>query len=277
MCGGWPNVGRVPPASINDGSVSPGILPTVLRVRTTAVRRSCSTRLRTKRVQTTRTGWFCQPYFGYCTRLAEIFFPIAARSFMTKWLMRIQSSARRVHVPLASHRSDSDIIETVDSPLIIFDPTLKEFLWLGPFEFSCGLSDVCSKRCADHWRRRYDPPLQPAIARLRCVIQAARWRRISLPGSIGRCLPATLERLYCFAAMLPVNVRCPVAANEQTPRYAEQLAPLNKRGIYVTPARGIAVSYVLNTFKYASNLYHVEMQKGRLNTCFLWSGQRNCS
>jgi CRISPR-associated protein Csc1 len=53
---------------------------------------------------------------------------------------------------------------------------------------------------------------------------------------------------------------------EQAPRYAEQLGPLNDRGIYVTPARGLHLSYALNTFKYASNLYHVEMEKGSRNT-----------
>lgn len=53
---------------------------------------------------------------------------------------------------------------------------------------------------------------------------------------------------------------------EQRPRYREQLEPLNKRGIYVTPARGTAVTYVLNTFKYANNNYHVEMKPGRYNT-----------
>ncbi|MBN1887858.1 MAG: type I-D CRISPR-associated protein Cas5/Csc1 [Thermoflexales bacterium] len=53
---------------------------------------------------------------------------------------------------------------------------------------------------------------------------------------------------------------------EQVPRYAEQLVPLNERGIYVTPARGVKVSYALATFKYANNAYHVEMEKGSRNT-----------
>ncbi|MCP4418635.1 MAG: type I-D CRISPR-associated protein Cas5/Csc1, partial [Chloroflexi bacterium] len=53
---------------------------------------------------------------------------------------------------------------------------------------------------------------------------------------------------------------------EQRPRYREQLEPLNERGIYVTPARGTAVTYALNTFKYANNNYHVEMEPGRYNT-----------
>lgn len=53
---------------------------------------------------------------------------------------------------------------------------------------------------------------------------------------------------------------------QQVPHYAEELTPLNDRGIYVTPARGITVQYSLTTFKYASNLYHVEMEKGSRNT-----------
>jgi CRISPR-associated protein Csc1 len=52
----------------------------------------------------------------------------------------------------------------------------------------------------------------------------------------------------------------------QTPRYAEQLAPLNERRIYVTPARGVKIEYQLATFKYADNAYHVEMEKGSRNT-----------
>ncbi len=53
---------------------------------------------------------------------------------------------------------------------------------------------------------------------------------------------------------------------EQAPRYAEQLAPLNERGVYVTPARGLRLSYALSTFKYGDNRYHVEMEKGSRNT-----------
>jgi CRISPR-associated protein Csc1 len=52
----------------------------------------------------------------------------------------------------------------------------------------------------------------------------------------------------------------------QVPHYAEELTPLNQRGVYVTPARGVDIAYALNTFKYASNLYHVQMEKGSRNT-----------
>lgn len=58
----------------------------------------------------------------------------------------------------------------------------------------------------------------------------------------------------------------PYFSQMQIPRYAEQLAPLNARGIYVTPARGIRIEYQLATFKYADNAYHVEMEKGSRNT-----------
>lgn len=53
---------------------------------------------------------------------------------------------------------------------------------------------------------------------------------------------------------------------EQRPHYREQLEPLNERGIYVTPARGVSITYALNTFKYANNNYHVKMIPGRTNT-----------
>ena len=52
----------------------------------------------------------------------------------------------------------------------------------------------------------------------------------------------------------------------QVPRYAEELDPLNERGIYVTPARGVNVRYELNTFKYANNAYRVKMAPSSRNT-----------
>lgn len=83
---------------------------------------------------------------------------------------------------------------------------------------------------------------------------------------IGR-LYETGRYLHNYALTYALELAvAPYFHSEQMPRYAEQLTPLNDRGIYVTPARGTAVSYVLNTFKYANNLYHVEMLKGRLNT-----------
>lgn len=52
---------------------------------------------------------------------------------------------------------------------------------------------------------------------------------------------------------------------EQVPMYEAHLTPLNQQGIYVTPARAVRHSAVLNTWKYADNRYHVEMQKTQKN------------
>lgn len=52
---------------------------------------------------------------------------------------------------------------------------------------------------------------------------------------------------------------------EQVPKYEEHLMPLNDQGIYVTPARVIHHSATLNTWKYANNNYHVEMEKTQKN------------
>ncbi len=52
---------------------------------------------------------------------------------------------------------------------------------------------------------------------------------------------------------------------EQVPMYETHLTPLNQQGIYVTPARSIRHTAVLNTWKYADNRYHVEMQKTQKN------------
>ncbi|MEO1427963.1 MAG: type I-D CRISPR-associated protein Cas5/Csc1 [Cyanobacteria bacterium J06632_19] len=52
---------------------------------------------------------------------------------------------------------------------------------------------------------------------------------------------------------------------EQVPKYEEHLTPLNQQGIYVTPAHSIQHTSVLNTWKYANNNYHVEMQKTQKN------------
>jgi CRISPR-associated protein Csc1 len=52
---------------------------------------------------------------------------------------------------------------------------------------------------------------------------------------------------------------------EQVPKYVEHLTPLNQQGIYVTPARAIAHTSVLSTWKYADNRYHVEMKQTEKN------------
>ncbi|GAX36494.1 type I-D CRISPR-associated protein Cas5/Csc1 [Nodularia sp. NIES-3585] len=52
---------------------------------------------------------------------------------------------------------------------------------------------------------------------------------------------------------------------EQVPKYEEHLTPLNEQQIYITPARSIKHSAILNTWKYANNNYHVEMEKTQKN------------
>jgi CRISPR-associated protein Csc1 len=76
----------------------------------------------------------------------------------------------------------------------------------------------------------------------------------------GRCL-----HNYALTYALGFAV-APYFQAQQVPRYIEELTPLNQRGVYVTPARDVNVRYSLNTFKYASNLYHVEMEKSSRNT-----------
>lgn len=52
---------------------------------------------------------------------------------------------------------------------------------------------------------------------------------------------------------------------EQVPKYEPHLTALNQQGIYVTPGRSISHSSTLNTWKYANNNYHVEMDKTQKN------------
>lgn len=52
---------------------------------------------------------------------------------------------------------------------------------------------------------------------------------------------------------------------EQVPKYEEHLTPLNQQGIYITPARAVNHTTVLNTWKYANNNYHVQMEKTQKN------------
>ncbi|MBN3888629.1 MAG: type I-D CRISPR-associated protein Cas5/Csc1 [Nostoc sp. JL31] len=52
---------------------------------------------------------------------------------------------------------------------------------------------------------------------------------------------------------------------EQVPKYEAHLTPLNQQEIYVTPARSLNHSSILNTWKYANNNYHVEMEKTQKN------------
>ncbi|MDH6099394.1 type I-D CRISPR-associated protein Cas5/Csc1 [Anabaenopsis sp. FSS-46] len=54
-------------------------------------------------------------------------------------------------------------------------------------------------------------------------------------------------------------------SQEQVPKYEEHLIPLNQQKIYITPARVLHHSAILNTWKYANNNYHVEMEKTQKN------------
>jgi CRISPR-associated protein Csc1 len=53
--------------------------------------------------------------------------------------------------------------------------------------------------------------------------------------------------------------------SEQIPKYKEHLTPLNQQGIYVTPAKVVSHTAILNTWKYADNHYHVEMKQTEKN------------
>lgn len=53
--------------------------------------------------------------------------------------------------------------------------------------------------------------------------------------------------------------------SEQVPQYEAHLTALNQQGIYITPARSLFHAAVLNTWKYADNRYHVEMEKTQKN------------
>ncbi len=83
---------------------------------------------------------------------------------------------------------------------------------------------------------------------------------------IGR-LYETGRYLHNYALTYALGLAsAPYHSPTQVPRYAEQLSPLNDRGIYVTPARGVSIGYQMATFKYGDNHYHVAMEQGRRNT-----------
>jgi len=69
----------------------------------------------------------------------------------------------------------------------------------------------------------------------------------------------------CYALGLVNSDSYRYFCREQVPQYEEHLTPLNKQGIYLTPARATSYAAVLNTWKYANNNYHVEMEKTQKN------------
>jgi CRISPR-associated protein Csc1 len=48
---------------------------------------------------------------------------------------------------------------------------------------------------------------------------------------------------------------------EHIPHYREDIEPLNKRGVYITPARPVDSVYVTHTYKWANLHSHVEMEQ----------------
>jgi CRISPR-associated protein Csc1 len=52
---------------------------------------------------------------------------------------------------------------------------------------------------------------------------------------------------------------------EHVSKYNQHLTPLNHEEIYINPARSLNHSAILNTWKYANNNYHVEMEKTQKN------------
>src|ERR1051326_4105577 len=83
---------------------------------------------------------------------------------------------------------------------------------------------------------------------------------------IGR-LYETGRTIHNYALSYALGFACSdYFCSEQTPKYREHLTELNKQGIYVTPASGEKILFSLSTWKYASNHYHVEMEKAQTNT-----------
>lgn len=69
----------------------------------------------------------------------------------------------------------------------------------------------------------------------------------------------------CYALGLVNSDTYRYFCSEQIPQYEEHLTPLNQEKIYITPAYSVNHNSVLNTWKYANNNYHVEMQKTQKN------------
>ena len=76
----------------------------------------------------------------------------------------------------------------------------------------------------------------------------------------------TARYLHNYALTYALGLAvAPYFQARQVPNYAQELAAVNARGIYVTPARGVHVWYDLVTFKYADNAYRVRMTPGSRN------------
>jgi CRISPR-associated protein Csc1 len=78
---------------------------------------------------------------------------------------------------------------------------------------------------------------------------------------LGR-LYATERYLHNYALTYALGLACSGYHDiEHIPHYQEDLEPLNKQGIYVTPARPVDFSYVTHTYKWANLHSHVEMKQ----------------
>jgi len=84
-------------------------------------------------------------------------------------------------------------------------------------------------------------------------------------GRLYESEPVIHNYALCYALGLVNSDSYRYFCSEQIPQYQEHLNPLNEEKIYVTPARAIVHTAVLNTWKYANNNYHVEMEKTQKN------------
>lgn len=79
------------------------------------------------------------------------------------------------------------------------------------------------------------------------------------------CYALGLVDSEAYATRVPEEHSYRYFCAEQVPKYEEHLTPLNQQGIYITPARSLSHTAILNTWKYADNRYHVEMEKTQKN------------
>lgn len=83
----------------------------------------------------------------------------------------------------------------------------------------------------------------------------------------------TFGRLYETGRLLHNIALCYALGFAQTPyyhalnvpNYQEELASLNNAGVYVTPASGVDIGYVVHTFKYGNEQNAVFMERSNVN------------
>ena len=84
-------------------------------------------------------------------------------------------------------------------------------------------------------------------------------------GRLYETEPIIHNYALCYALGLVDNPTYAYFCREQIPQYEAHLTPLNQQKIYVTPAHAVHYAASLNTWKYANNNYHVEMEKNSKN------------